>query len=278
MGSFVTKYLKLAWATIFGRPAEKGAEQPTMTTQSPIDIVDEDSANVVALDPRKVALRFGSAPAEIELVHKGANFQVNWSDHTQNVLTLNGKKYYTVQFHFHAPSTLCFACLPASHSCSTRAHMCLFVSPCSSVIGEHTVNGNARAMELHLVHQSEDGDLAVVGVFFREGKESAFLAQFWDEIASLAPEKHDHVNVGKISGGADLNSLLKGKIFRYTGSLTTPPYSEGVEWIVVREMLEASPAQLELYRKFLPSPNARDVQKLNGRGVSLCQCTAPMGA
>ncbi|RLN76813.1 hypothetical protein BBJ28_00007656 [Nothophytophthora sp. Chile5] len=247
MGSFITKYLKLTWAAIFGRPAEKVSEQPTMMTQSPIDIVDEDSANVVALDPRKVALQFGSAPAEIQLVHKGDNFQVNWSDHTQNVLTLNGKKYYTVQFHFHAPS-------------------------------EHTVNGNARAMELHLVHQSKDGDLAVVGVFFREGKESAFLAQFWDEIASLAPEKHDHVNVGKISGGADLNNLLKGKIFRYTGSLTTPPYTEGVEWVVVREMLEASPAQLELYRKFLPSPNARDVQKLNGRGVSLCQCTAPMGA
>jgi carbonic anhydrase len=129
-------------------------------------------------------------------------------------------------------------------------------------------------MELHLVHQAEDGSLAVVGVFFREGKESAFLSQFWHELATLEPSKHDHVAMGKISGGDELNSLLEGKVFRYTGSLTTPPYSEGVEWLVVSDMLEASPEQLEQYRNFLPAPNARDTQKLNGRAVNLCQCSA----
>ncbi|KAG1713424.1 hypothetical protein DVH05_001211 [Phytophthora capsici] len=231
---------------------DKKVEEPSMLSQSPIDIIEDPAAEVVTLSSDETALQLGSATAEIQLVHGGANFQVNWSDHEQNVLTLNGKKYYTVQFHFHAPS-------------------------------EHTVNGKARAMELHLVHQAEDGSLAVVGVFFTEGKENAFLAQFWDEISTLQPNKHDHVTLGKITGGEELNDLLQGQIFRYKGSLTTPPYSEGVEWVVVSDMLEASHEQLQLYQNFLPSPNARDTQKLNGRKVKLCQCSnitkvTPFGA
>ncbi|KAE8909166.1 hypothetical protein PF005_g9109 [Phytophthora fragariae] len=99
-------------------------------------------------------------------------------------------------------------------------------------------------------------------------------------MATLQPDKHDHVALGKIAGGEELNALLEGKIFRYTGSLTTPPYSEGVQWVVVSDMLEASPEQLELFRNFLPTPNARDTQKLNGRKVSPCQCSSvtPIGA
>ncbi|OWZ14889.1 Carbonic anhydrase [Phytophthora megakarya] len=220
---------------------EKPVERPSMLSQSPIDITEDPAEEVETLSSSETELQLGSALAEMKLVHGGENFQVTWSNREQNVLMLNGKKYYTVQFHFHSPS-------------------------------EHTVNGNARAMELHLVHQAEDGSLAVVGVFFTEGKENAFLAQFWDEIATLN-KKHDHVALGKIVGGDELNNLLDGKIYRYQGSLTTPPYSEGVEWVVVSDMLEASPEQLELYRKFLPSPNARDTQKINGRKISPCQCS-----
>ncbi|GMF24262.1 unnamed protein product [Phytophthora lilii] len=244
MGSSLSKVLHHKAAATAGK-----VEQPTMLRQSPIDIVEDPAGELVTLSSAETNLQLGSASAEMKLVHGGENFQVAWSDCEQNVLTLDGKKFYTVQFHFHAPS-------------------------------EHTVNGNARAMELHLVHQADDGSLAVVGVFFREGKENAFLAQFWDELATLKPNKHDNVALGKIAGGEELNSLLEGKIFRYKGSLTTPPYSEGVEWVVVSDMLEASPEQLELYRSFLPSPNARDTQKLNGRKVSLCQCSnvTPIGA
>ncbi|POM62642.1 Carbonic anhydrase [Phytophthora palmivora] len=229
--------------------AEKPVDGPSMLSQSPIDIIEDPAEEVETLDSAETELQLGSAVAEMQLVHGGDNFQVNWSNHEQNVLTLNGKKYYTVQFHFHAPS-------------------------------EHTVNGYARAMELHLVHQAEDGTLAVVGVFFTEGKENSFLAQFWDEISTLKPKKQDHVALGKIVGGDELNNLLEGKIFRYKGSLTTPPYSEGVEWVVVSDMLEASPEQLERYRKFLPRPNARDTQKLNNRKVVPCQCSniSPFGA
>ncbi|EEY54927.1 carbonic anhydrase, putative [Phytophthora infestans T30-4] len=240
MGTSVSKVLHHK-ATIASAIVVQKVKAKPMLSQSPIDIIEDPVMDSVPLNSAENALQLGSASAEIHLVHGGDNFQVNWSNHEQNVLTLNGKKYYTVQFHFHAPT---------------------------------------RAMELHLVHQAEDGSLAVVGVFFTEGKENAFLAQFWDEISTLNPKKHDHVALGQIVGGDELNSLLEGRIFRYKGSLTTPPYSEGVEWAVVSDMLEASPEQLERYRNFLPRPNARDAQKLNGRKVSLCQCSniIPFGA
>ncbi|KAG6970578.1 hypothetical protein JG688_00004795 [Phytophthora aleatoria] len=249
MGTSISKVLHHKGAISGSTIAIQKAKARLMLSQSPIDITEDPAMDSVTLSSAENELQLGSASAEIQLVHGGDNFQVNWSNHEQNVLTLNGKKYYTVQFHFHAPS-------------------------------EHTVNGQARAMELHLVHQAEDGSLAVVGVFFTEGKENAFLAQFWDEISTLKPKKHDHVALGQIAGGEELNSLLEGNIFRYKGSLTTPPYSEGVEWVVVSDMLEASPEQLELYRNFIPRPNARDTQKLNGRKVSLCQCSniTPFGA
>lgn len=66
--------------------------------------------------------------------------------------------------------------------------------------------------------------------------------------------------------------LLEGKFFRYRGSLTTPPYSEGVQWIVLQDVTEASAAQLAHYLSTIPKSNARDVQPRNHRLVTLRQC------
>lgn len=75
-----------------------------MLSQSPVNIADSgESYKVEALDAAQVSLTLGTA--EAELVNFGANFQVAWADKEQNFLVLDGKKYYTVQFHFHAPST-----------------------------------------------------------------------------------------------------------------------------------------------------------------------------
>lgn len=238
-----------------------------LPTQSPIDIVDNgDQLKVEVLDATQVKLKLGTA--EAELAHHGANFQVNWANREQNVLVLDGKTYYTVQFHFHAPSAFRIAWY---WWCWT---LCLFLTV-DCLAGEHTLNGDARDMELHVVHQSEDGELAVVGLFFTEGAENAFLAQFWHELPKLKGVTHAHVKLGSIS--ADALHPLAGKFYRYTGSLTTPPYSEGVKWIVAQDAVEASAEQLEVYRSFIPAPNARACQALNGRSVSLHECavTAP---
>jgi carbonic anhydrase len=134
------------------------------------------------------------------------------------------------------------------------------------------VNGEARAMELHLVHQSEDGELAVVGLFFITGAENAFLKQFWHELPAAKREDRAHTKLGKIH--AEHLQPLAGQFYRYVGSLTTPPYSEGVKWIVAQDAVEASEEQLEVFRAFIPAPNARACQALHGRAISLHRCSA----
>ncbi|DBA01428.1 TPA: hypothetical protein N0F65_007325 [Lagenidium giganteum] len=161
---------------------------------------------------------------DAELTYHGSNFQINWKSKEHNYLKINGKVFHTVQFHFHTPS-------------------------------EHTINGKQMDMEFHLVHQADDGNLAVIALFFQEGDENKFLAQFCK------------LSIGKIQG--DHLNLLDGDYFRYRGSLTTPPYPEGVEWIVLRDVAEASRAQLDAFRDALDGPNAREVQPLNERIVRL---------
>jgi hypothetical protein len=83
---------------------EQANTSAEMLSQSPVDIADSgESYKVEALSAAQVSLTLGTA--EAELVNFGANFQVGWADKEQNFLVLDGKKYYTVQFHFHAPST-----------------------------------------------------------------------------------------------------------------------------------------------------------------------------
>ncbi|KAF1335842.1 Carbonic anhydrase, partial [Globisporangium splendens] len=208
--------------------------------QSPIDICAMDS-ELVREDDEHIEVVLGEAEAEI--LHAGSNFKVEWGSRECNYLKINGKIYYTVQFHFHAPS-------------------------------EHTLSGNHEAMELHLVHQADDGSLAVIALFFREGKENQFLAQFWDALPGMSPDGKNTASVGKISA-ANLDILKGGKFYRYRGSLTTPPYTEGVQWIIMQDVVEASREQLEVYRSTISGPNARPVQARNHRLVTLHQCSCP---
>jgi carbonic anhydrase len=212
--------------------------------QSPIDICAMDS-ELVLQDEDEIEVVLGDA-AEVRVVHFGSNFRVDWQQKSEEKLRscmkIKGKTYYAVQFHFHAPS-------------------------------EHTLSGQHEAMELHLVHQAADGSLAVVAIFFKEGKENEFLAQFWNELPAIPSDGEEEVaatSTKKIDAAS--LQLLKGKFFRYRGSLTTPPYSEGVEWVIMQDVAEASLAQLEHYRSTIPSPNAREVQPRNHRLVTLRQC------
>lgn len=84
-------------------------------------------------------------------------------------------------------------------------------------------------------------------------------------------EQHITAPVSTMISAASLH-LLEGKFFRYRGSLTTPPYSEGVEWIVLQDVAEASPTQLAHYLSTIPGANARDAQPRNHRLVTLRQC------
>jgi carbonic anhydrase len=137
---------------------------------------------------------------------------------------VDGQRYELLQLHLHCPS-------------------------------EHTFGGVHAAMSLHLVHQSADGTLAVAGVMFIEGAENPALGSILDAVAG-----REH------PAGIDLDALVPRDRahIRYVGSLTSPPYSEGVLWRVLVRPSTLSTAQLEALRAAHES-NARPVQPMGER-------------
>jgi carbonic anhydrase len=146
---------------------------------------------------------------------------------------LESGDYKLVQFHFHTPS-------------------------------EEKVNGKRYPLVAHLVHKNDAGELAVVAVLFKEGHPNAALKEVFGELPAAAGEKH------ALGAPIDVASALPAHhaYYAYTGSLTTPPCSEGVRWQVLKEPVEVSKQQLAAFHK-LYTMNARPVQPLNGRVVKV---------
>ena len=161
-----------------------------------------------------------------EVVNNGHTLQMNL-EHAGG-LVRDGVFYKLVQFHFHTPS-------------------------------EHTVNGSAYPMEVHFVHASEDGRLAVIGVMFAEGANNAALDPIWWS-APGTPGK------AAVSFEFDPRSILPKNraAVRYKGSLTTPPCSEIVDWTVMKTPLTASKTQITVFRSMFGN-NARPVQPQHRR-------------
>ena len=144
-------------------------------------------------------------------------------------LTVDGETYELRQFHTHTP-------------------------------GEHTVDSSPYAAELHLVHEAADGALAVLGVLVAQGAEHPVIA----EVLAQAPEAGaDPVPTAE---GIDAATLLPdGRgTYRYAGSLTTPPCSEGVSWLVLDEPVTWSPEQVAELAARHPDSH-RPAQPLNDR-------------
>ena len=118
-------------------------------------------------------------------------------------------------------------------------------------------------MEMHLVHKNSAGELTVVAVMFDKGTANPELDKLW----SVMPQQAEQ-NVS-IEKDLNLNKLLpKVKTYwRFSGSLTTPPCSEGVTWIVLKQPLTVSAEQLEKFTHTMHHDNNRPVQSLHGRVV-----------
>lgn len=130
---------------------------------------------------------------------------------------------------------------------------------------EHEINGTAAALEMHLVHSNSQGELAVVGVLIKPGQFNPVIAQI---LSSIGQPSSSTINA------ADL--LPSGKNhFSYSGSLTTPPCSEGVKWYVLEKSIEVSADQIATFQSFYPD-NARPVQPLNGRKVEFHKPLLPL--
>ena len=130
--------------------------------------------------------------------------------HGADTLTLGGRVYQLAQYHFHSPS-------------------------------EHTVKGKHFPMEMHMVHKSADGRLAVVGVFIATGRHNQAFEPVW---ANLPAQKGVETHLPAVK--VDVDTLLPAErtAYRYDGSLTTPPCSEGVKWIVMTTPIELSSEQV----------------------------------
>jgi carbonic anhydrase len=117
-------------------------------------------------------------------------------------------------------------------------------------------------MVVHLVHKDADGKLAVVAVLLERGKAQSMIQTVWN---NLPLEKNDVVTPSVV---LDVSELLPARrdYFTYMGSLTTPPCSEGVLWLVMKQPVEASPAQMAIFSRLYPF-NARPIQAHSGRVI-----------
>lgn len=180
------------------------------------------------------SLSFHYQSFPLDMVNNGHTIQVNASG--DNWLMIGEERYDLQQFHFHTPS-------------------------------EHTVNGRHSAMEVHLVHSNAAGELAVVGVMLDAGSSNPLLARFWDHIPSTADGTWHDANMR-------INALgllpVARTSYRYAGSLTTPPCSEGVRWIVMQNHTQASTSQIEAFSSLFGATN-RPVQRLYDRRISLVE-------
>lgn len=172
---------------------------------------------------------FGTSSTHI--VNNGHTIQFNSDAGTK--LTFGGEVYELLQFHTHTPS-------------------------------EHTINGVSFPLEIHFVHKNAaTGKLAVIGVLVKEGAENAFLKHFGDHLPATEDAKFDD---GALTFSiADFLPTNKS-YFTYGGSLTTPPCSEIVSWVVLENPVEATHAQIEDFHE-LEHSNNRPIQLLNGRTI-----------
>jgi carbonic anhydrase len=126
---------------------------------------------------------------------------------------------------------------------------------------EHTIDGKRFPLEAQFVHASADGDFTIVSVLFLEGAHNPNLDAIW----ATAPGRQAKAAV---AFQVDANAFMPAQAaaFRYEGSLTTPPCSESVHWMVMATPVTASASQIAAFGALFPN-NARPVQPLNRRYV-----------
>ena len=204
----------------WGRMRPEFSKCATGQRQSPIDI---RGGIAVDLEP----IRFDYRPSGFSVIDNGHTVQVNVDPGSS--ITITGKRYELVEFHFHRPS-------------------------------EERINGRQYDMAVHLVHKDAEGHIAVVAVLLDRGSAQSIVQTVWN---NLPLEKGDEVRAG---ARLDVAQLLPDdkRYYTYMGSLTTPPCSEGVLWMVMKQPVPISMDQVAIFSRLYPM-NARPIQQADGR-------------
>lgn len=191
--------------------------------QSPIDI------RGARLDKALKPIEFHYVSGVMTLTNTGHTVQV--TPPAGSYIIANGVRYDLVQFHFHHP-------------------------------GEEEVKGKLPDMNIHFVHKSADGKIAVVAVRLNEGNGNTVLAGLWQHLPKTVGATDKTTDEMSPAG---LLPQDRG-YWTYEGSLTAPPCTEGVQWFVFEEQVELSRDQLQAFGR-LYKVNARNMQAKNGRKI-----------
>lgn len=189
--------------------------------QSPINI-----ENTIKAELKPLKFHYDSTAKSVQ--NNGHTIQVEF--HHGASLALDGQNFALKQFHLHSPS-------------------------------ENTIHGKSYPMELHLVHVSDQGELAVVALMFEAGQENTKLQQIWNALPKKIAE------IRSLDSRNKASSFLPNQLdyYRFNGSLTTPPCSEGVRWLVIKEVQQASKAQIKAFADLMAEPNNRPIQPIGAR-------------
>ncbi len=190
----------------------------------------------VLTKPAKAQLQFHYENIPLDLVLTRNNLYINTHGTPNEYLVFDGQPYYLQQMHFHTPS-------------------------------EHTLHGKHYPLEAHLVHKNTAGQLLVVGMFVKPGRKNSIL----EKMLSVPLPAEGREKSYKTIQINPRDLLPKhGRYYLYAGSLTTPPCSEGVTWIVMKTPIQASASQIKQFQSIEPF-NARPVQPLNERTLYRAQ-------
>jgi carbonic anhydrase len=165
-----------------------------------------------------------------EILNNGHTVQVNYA--AGSSILVDGINFELKQFHFHAPS-------------------------------ENHINGKSYPMEMHLVHADKDGNLAVVALMFEEGAENKELAKIWPSIPADVDAKNSLTSPFAVAPLLPTNH----DYYRFDGSLTTPPCTEGVRWLVLKKPVSVSQKQVEAFAHVIHHANNRPIQAINARTI-----------
>jgi carbonic anhydrase len=187
-----------------------------------------DLTGFIEADLNPIEIRYEAGGKEI--INNGHTVQVNFLSGSS--ISVDGHEFELKQGHFHAPS-------------------------------ENHISGRSYPMEAHLVHADQAGNLAVLAVMLEAGNSNQSIADAWSHMPAKAGGRQS------LAAGISAEGILPSNrdYYRFNGSLTTPPCSEGVWWLVMKESVTVSKDQIEKFVQVMKHPNNRPLQPVNARAV-----------